>query len=99
MTKPTKSSTVLPAEEPISADLLLRTHTLTEQVIEQVKKANNEAGLQIATTDFWAEGRKRAPANQILVQYEEPIIKERKLRWLKQTRNLPLNVEDFPYPI
>jgi hypothetical protein len=82
----------LPHEEPISAELLLRGHTLTERIIDQLRKKNDETGIEMDAVDYWARSnqdsmaKKRVKASDIFIQYES-WTKSRKLRWLRQVQN------------
>jgi hypothetical protein len=83
---------LLPHEEPISAELLLRGHTLTEQIIDQLRKKNDDTGLEIDVVDTWGRSnqtsmaRKRVKASDVFIQYESRT-KNQKLRWLSQVQN------------
>jgi hypothetical protein len=83
---------LLPNEEPISAELLLRGHTLTERIIDQLRKKNNDSGLELDVVDYWGRSnqtsmaRKRVKPSDIFIEYES-WIKSRKLKWLSQVQN------------
>jgi hypothetical protein len=83
---------LLPHEEPISAELLLRSHTLTEQIIDQLRKKNNDTGLEMDAVDYWARSnqnsmaRKRVKPSDVFIEYES-WTKNRKLKWLSQVQN------------
>ena len=83
----------LPHEEVISASLLLKSQTLTEKIIGQLRQKNNESGLEIDVVDYWGMSntnslaRKRVKAADIFIEYEDSRTKKNKLRWLSQAQN------------
>jgi hypothetical protein len=84
---------LLPYEEPITSDLLLRSHILTEKIINEVRRHNDDEYGDIDAVDYWGMTtsagfpRKRKKASDMFVQYESRT-KQQKLKWLKQTQNL-----------
>jgi hypothetical protein len=89
-------TTILPHEEPISAGLLLKGHTLTENIIDQLRKKNIEtANIELEVDDYWAKSNERSMAKRRVklsetnayIQYENPMSKKRKLLWLRQVQN------------
>jgi hypothetical protein len=89
------TKTVLPHEEPINAETLLRTHTLTEQIIGQLRKKNSENLAEVEVEDYWGVSSGAGPARKrvklsetnAFVVYENSYSKKGKLRWLSQSQN------------
>jgi hypothetical protein len=86
---------LLPGEEPINAELLLRSHTLTERFIHQARQINNESGLELDIEDYWGvssreagPARKRVKTSKVFVQYEDSVTKKQKLKWLSSVTNV-----------
>ena len=83
----------LPHEEVISASLLLKSQTLTEKIIGQLRQKNNESGLELDVVDYWGMSntnslaRKKVKAADIFIEYEDSRTKKNKLRWLSQAQN------------
>jgi len=86
---------LLPHEEPISAELLLRTHTITEQIIDQLRKKNSENLAEVEVEDYWGVSSGAGPARKrvklsetnAFIVYENSYSKKGKLRWLSQAQN------------
>ncbi len=94
--KEKEGKTQLPHEEPISAETLLRSHILNEQIIDLLRKRNSESGIMVDVTDFWgrsdaisgpAKKRVKLSDTNAFVDYEDPRPKRNKLRWLSQVQN------------
>ena len=91
-TSTTKSQQILPHEEPITAELLLRSHTTTEKILEQLRQKNNESAMEINVEDYWGKSnvdsmaRRRVKASDVFIRYESQI-KAKKLQWISQCQN------------
>ncbi len=81
-----------PYEQPMSSELLMRSHTLTEAIIDQLRKKNDDTGLELEVNDLWAKSNlqsmatKRVKAKDIFIEYES-VTKEQKLKWLASCQN------------
>jgi hypothetical protein len=79
-------------EQPMSSELLMRSHTLTEAIIDQLRKKNDDTGLELDVPDTWAKSNqysmatKRVKPKDVFIQYES-VSKEQKLKFLAQTQN------------
>jgi hypothetical protein len=91
-----KIKITLPHEEEISSELLLRGHTLTEDIIAQLRKKNIETtDIELEVDDYWAKSNESSMAKRRVklsqtnayIQYENPMSKKRKLLWLRQVQN------------
>jgi hypothetical protein len=85
---------LLPHEEPITADLLLRSQTLTEKIIDEVRKRNDEEFGELEGIDRWAMStsygyaRKKIKASDVFIDNtDETRAKGKKTRWLNVTQN------------
>ena len=92
MTTNSQQEKLLPHEEPINAELLLRSQATTENILEQLRQKNNASGMEVDVVDYWGKSnvesmaRRRVKASDVFIEYESKI-KERKQRWLSQTQN------------
>ena len=92
MTTTTKSQQLLPHEESITAELLLRSHTTTEKILEQLRQKNNESAMEINVEDYWGKSnvdsmaRRRVKASDVFIRYESQI-KAKKLLWVSQCQS------------
>jgi hypothetical protein len=81
-----------PYEQPITAELLLRSYTLTEKIISDIRKKNDDNLGDIEILDRWGMStiagyaKKKVKASDVFVQYESRIKNER-LRRLSQIQN------------
>jgi hypothetical protein len=81
-----------PYEQPISTDLLLRSYTLTEKLINDIRKKNDDNLGEIEVTDRWATSttlgyaKKKVKASDLFVQYESRTKNER-LKRIAQIQN------------
>jgi hypothetical protein len=84
---------LLPHEEPITSDLLLRSQHLTEHIISQVSERNNEEFGDIDTVDYFAPStnvgyaRKKIKASNLFVDNSETYRHRKKTQWLNATQN------------
>ena len=87
------SNSYNPYSQPITAETLLYPHSLTEKIIEETRKRNDEVIGEVEVVEKWgrsSDGRmptRRIKASQLLVQYNEPRSKIMKLRWLSRVRS------------
>jgi hypothetical protein len=100
MTKTQQSKSVeagkilLPHEEPITSDLVLRSQLLTEKIISEVSKRNDEEFGEIEGIDRWATStpygyaRKKIKASAVFVDnIDETYRKRKKTNWLNAVQN------------
>jgi hypothetical protein len=79
-------------EQSMSSELLMRSHTLTEAIIDQLRKKNDDTGLELEVNDLWAKSNqqsmatRRVKAKDVFIEYES-VTKEQKLKWLAQVQN------------
>jgi hypothetical protein len=81
-------------EQPITADIILRPYTLTENIINQTKKINDENMGQVQVSDYWAKTdseshrpTKSVKASQVFIDFQPSPTKTKKLQFIKQTFN------------
>jgi hypothetical protein len=81
-----------PYEQPITTALLLRSYTLTERLLSDIRKKNDDNLGEIEVTDRWGMStlggyaKKKVKASDIFVQYESRTKNER-LRRIAQIQN------------
>jgi hypothetical protein len=85
---------LLPHEEPITSDLVLRSQLLTEKIISEVSKRNDEEFGEIEGIDRWATStpygyaRKKIKASAVFVDnIDETYRKRKKTNWLNAVQN------------
>ena len=63
-------------EQPLSRQMLLRSHTATEKILDEAKKINDESGSEIEVADRWSKSTptgystKKLKASEMFIQYE-----------------------------
>lgn len=95
MTKDKKSEDkpLLPHEEPITADLLMRSLNLTQKIISEVRKRNDEEFGEIegidreAMSSHTGYARKKIKASNVFVDNTETYRQRKKTSWLNSTQN------------
>jgi hypothetical protein len=81
-------------DEPITAELLLRSHTVTEKILAEIRSRNEQAVIgDLNVVDYWGKSNhdslptKKIKASEIFMDYDTPKSKQKKLRWLSRVQS------------
>ena len=75
-------------EYPCTREELLEEYTKEEEIINQLRKVDDETGLTASVMEIYSDKRKDLPISKVLIQYEENHYKRNKhLKWLSNVCN------------